>query len=339
MKELTPDTAVEADASRDILHVGPHALAQIGHLVDEGDFHRQEGVRRILRQLGGFQTGEEDRRLDQVEGSIQPPKHFPRPFAFRADHDPVRPHEVPDRTPLAEEFRVARHVEIQLRARMTHDLRDPTSGPDWNRRFGHDDRIPGQRPRDLLGCSVDVADIGMPVPAPGWGTDRDEHRFDASHSRGQIVAEAQPPRRDVVGDQPIQARLVDGNTPIPQRFELGCVRLDDRDLDSEICEAGAGNQSDIPTTDHCDSHSEIPFCATVIQHIWPERARLLLIRCVNIEPFRRKWPIFQITGVHEIDGPLRCIFTFLLQRFDRFQCRSARGQLGPAPHRLRLPVQ
>ena len=52
MQELPADAAVEADAAGDVLHVGADRLAEIGHLVDEGDLGREEGVGGVLDQLG-----------------------------------------------------------------------------------------------------------------------------------------------------------------------------------------------------------------------------------------------------------------------------------------------
>src|SRR5262249_48537961 len=37
MQELGADAVVEADAARDLLHIGAHLLAQVCDLVDEGD--------------------------------------------------------------------------------------------------------------------------------------------------------------------------------------------------------------------------------------------------------------------------------------------------------------
>ena len=53
MQELAPDAVVEADAAGDLLHVGADLLAEVGDLVDEGDLGGQEGVGRVLGQLGG----------------------------------------------------------------------------------------------------------------------------------------------------------------------------------------------------------------------------------------------------------------------------------------------
>ena len=71
MQELAADAAVEADAARHVVHVGADLLAEIGDLVDEGDLGREEGVGRVLDQLGGLEVGEDDRRLDQIERPVE----------------------------------------------------------------------------------------------------------------------------------------------------------------------------------------------------------------------------------------------------------------------------
>ena len=59
MQEFAADAAVQADAARDILDVGADLLAEIGHLVDEGDLGGEKGVGGIFDQFGGFAAGEE----------------------------------------------------------------------------------------------------------------------------------------------------------------------------------------------------------------------------------------------------------------------------------------
>src|SRR4030095_347155 len=67
MQELRPDAAVEPDAARHVVHVGADLVAQVRNLVDVRDLHRQEGVGGILDEFGGFEVGEQDRRLDQEQ--------------------------------------------------------------------------------------------------------------------------------------------------------------------------------------------------------------------------------------------------------------------------------
>ena len=53
VQELRADAVVEADAARDVLHVGADLLAEVGDLVDEGDLRREKGVGGVFDQLGG----------------------------------------------------------------------------------------------------------------------------------------------------------------------------------------------------------------------------------------------------------------------------------------------
>src|SRR5205807_1068207 len=52
---------------------GADGFAEIGHLVDEGNLCREKGVGRVFDQLGGFQRREHDRRLEQIERTVERP--------------------------------------------------------------------------------------------------------------------------------------------------------------------------------------------------------------------------------------------------------------------------
>ena len=71
MKEFAADPAVEPDAAGDVLDVGADRLAQIGHLVDEGDLGREKGIGRVFDQLGRSRR-EHERRLDEIERPVKP---------------------------------------------------------------------------------------------------------------------------------------------------------------------------------------------------------------------------------------------------------------------------
>ena len=62
VEEFRADAVVEADAARDVLHVGAGLLAQVGDLVDEGDLGGEEGVGGVLDELGRAPPGEQQRR-------------------------------------------------------------------------------------------------------------------------------------------------------------------------------------------------------------------------------------------------------------------------------------
>ena len=71
MEELAADAAVEADALGDVLHIGADLLAQIGDLVDEGDLGGKEAVGGVFGEFRRLDRGEDHRRLDQVERTIE----------------------------------------------------------------------------------------------------------------------------------------------------------------------------------------------------------------------------------------------------------------------------
>ena len=70
MQELRADAVVEADAARDLLHIGADALAEVGDLVDEGDLGGEERIGGVFDELGGAAAGVEDRRLVEVERAV-----------------------------------------------------------------------------------------------------------------------------------------------------------------------------------------------------------------------------------------------------------------------------
>ena len=89
MQEFGADAIVEADPARDVLDVGADRLAQVGHLVDEADLGREEGVGGIFGQLGRPPPGEQDRRLVEEQRPVDFAQYGARRFVLGADHDPV----------------------------------------------------------------------------------------------------------------------------------------------------------------------------------------------------------------------------------------------------------
>ena len=53
-EEGEADAAVVSDAPADVVDVGCRALAEVGHLVDEADFGREQGVGHVLGHFGAF---------------------------------------------------------------------------------------------------------------------------------------------------------------------------------------------------------------------------------------------------------------------------------------------
>ena len=71
MQELGADAVVEADAARDVLHVGADLLAEVRDLVDEGDLDGEEGVGGVFGQFGRAPRRDQQRRLIEVERPVE----------------------------------------------------------------------------------------------------------------------------------------------------------------------------------------------------------------------------------------------------------------------------
>ena len=109
MQELGADAVVHPDAAAHVLHIGADLLAQIGHLVDEGDLGREEGVGGVFDQLAGAPRGEQDRAFVEEQRAIDLAHHLAPIFVLGADDDAVGPLEVADRRAFAQEFGVGDH--------------------------------------------------------------------------------------------------------------------------------------------------------------------------------------------------------------------------------------
>ena len=75
-QEGKADAAVVADAAADLVDVGPRQLAQVGHLVDEADLRRQQGVGHVLGHLGAFGRHDQQRLVGPQVRGIQLGHHL-----------------------------------------------------------------------------------------------------------------------------------------------------------------------------------------------------------------------------------------------------------------------
>ncbi|KAF1853517.1 hypothetical protein Lal_00046477 [Lupinus albus] len=193
MEELRADAPVEADAARHLLHVRAHRLAQVGHLVDEGDLHREERVGGVFGQLGRATPGHEDRRGVEIERAVDLPHHRLGAGILGADDDPVRALEVADRRALTQEFGVRDHGEVGLRRGLADDALDLVARAHRHRRLGDDHRVARQRPGDLAGRVVDEGEVREAVaPAGGGPTAMNTASAPATASRRSVRNESRP---------------------------------------------------------------------------------------------------------------------------------------------------
>ena len=81
----------------------------------------------------------------------------------------------------------------------------------------------------------------------GNGQKDDLRAFDGG---GHVCREAEPSRRDVLGDEGGQARFVDRDDPSLEVPDLPFVRVHADDVQPELGEAGPRDQADITGTDY-----------------------------------------------------------------------------------------
>jgi hypothetical protein len=84
MQEFLPDPAIETNAARDVADIAADLLAEIGHLVDEGDLGREKGVGRVFDDLGRLAAGEDDGRLVQVKRPVERARSVSAPTTTRS---------------------------------------------------------------------------------------------------------------------------------------------------------------------------------------------------------------------------------------------------------------
>ncbi len=260
MQELATDAAIKADPAGHVVNVCADLLAQVCHFVDKGDLHREEGVGGIFGQFSGFDRGEYNGGLDQVQRAVEPAHHLPCSIRFRADDYAVGTHEVADGIALAQEFGIGRDVEIEVGAGQANYFLDVAASADRHGRLGDDDRIAGESFGDLLGGGIDICQVGMTVAAPCRCTDRDKHRLGAIDRGGEIAGEGQPASSDVVLHELFEAGFVNRHPPSDQRLQLLGFGFDNSDLGAELGETGAGDQADIAAANHGYTHVGCSLC-------------------------------------------------------------------------------
>ena len=254
VQELVADAPVHAHALGDVLHIRPHAFAQRGDFVDEGDLGRKEGVGGVFDHLGRLEPRVDDREIAQEKRAIDVAHHLAGPFRFHPHNHPVGAHEIVDRRAFAQEFGVGGHVEVRVRIGGQHRLGHLAVGADGDGGFGDDHGIAGERAADFGGGGHDIGEVGMAIAATGRRADGDKDRVGPRHRLGQIKGKGQPPGGDILGHEVFQTWLEDRHFARPQPVDLGGVLVNADDLMAEIRKADPRNQADIAGANHRNLH-------------------------------------------------------------------------------------
>ena len=119
----------------------------------------------------------------------------------------------------------------------------------FHRDYKGQDIVLPDDPTDLTdGTEVSLAVIQR------WCSHGEEDNLGGLHRAGQVGREAESSRLVVADDDIFQPRLVDGELPLLQSFDLRFVNVNANDLVTEIGETCSGNQTDIAGTNNSNFH-------------------------------------------------------------------------------------
>ncbi|MCY1172163.1 hypothetical protein D9M73_122940 [compost metagenome] len=262
MQEFGADPIIEADAARNVLNVCTDGLAQVRDLVYEGDLCREKRIRCIFDQLGRAAPGEQNRALVQIKRTIDIAHHLLGTRIVGADDDTIGAFEVSDRSTLAQELRIGHDRDRKVAGQFGQNFLDLIARADRNGRLGHHHQRAIDRRSDLPGGCENIAQIGMAIAAPRWGSNRNEDGICAGHRRLKVGGKRQTSCGDIGRHQNVEARFKDRHLARFQRGDLVGVFVDANHVMAEIGKARAGDKADIARANHRNSHDvSLTHCA------------------------------------------------------------------------------
>ena len=147
-------SVVEADAARDVHHVGVETLAKIGDLVDERYLHRQEHVRGVFDHLRTSPRSVDHLAAGALDRLVNIRHDRAGALVVDSNDHTIGLLEVLDRRALAEKFRIGYDSEAVARQAFLRNALDFVPGADRNRRLDDDDSEflddIGDRPRGVI---------------------------------------------------------------------------------------------------------------------------------------------------------------------------------------------
>ena len=206
--------------------VGTGGLAELGHRVDEGDLRGEERVGGVLHQLGGR----------EVDHDIGHPVHEDRGerrgelvgvgLAVDADDEAVGLEGVLHGEALAGELRAPREPHaVAGGCELDQPVAQPLGRADRHGRLAHDEARAGEQRPESLHRSVDVGHVGGVGVRTLWRPDGDEEDLAVLRGLRGGRREAQPTRREGVGEQGVETGLVERRLAPTERGDLGRVHV------------------------------------------------------------------------------------------------------------------
>jgi len=183
-----------------------------------------------------------------------------------ADDDPIRLHEIVDRSAFLEEFGIRRDgvadVDPSRRKRFGDRRAHAIGRADGNRRFVDDERPLLHPPPDVARSLEHVAHVGTAVFI-GRCTHGDELHGCVVDGGIDIGREMQPTCLNVAMDQRLEPGLVDRHAAALQELDLACIDIDAQHVVADFGETRPGDEPDVARTDHGDLHAGFPRLALI----------------------------------------------------------------------------
>src|SRR5260370_42634900 len=110
VQEALAYARVHAERFSQSTRVSAYYSADIGHRIDKGDFHSQEGIRRALCQLGGSEIRDYKRCPGVRKRAVDLTQNRFGGIAGGAYHDTIRHQRILDSTALTQELGVPNEI-------------------------------------------------------------------------------------------------------------------------------------------------------------------------------------------------------------------------------------
>ena len=190
--------------------------------------------------------------VDQTPVDLE--QNLLRVLRRHAEDESIRPQRVLDRLALPQEFRIPRDLETVLGRQVGEVSAQPLRRTHRHGGLADDQTLEVGVHRNGLHRAVDIPDVGGVRVRLLRRADADEvHRCAGRRLHGRIC-EAQSPRFEHLGEQILQARLVERWTAGGQRRDLRFIGVVSNDVVAEVSHARRVYSPQIPRTEDTDSH-------------------------------------------------------------------------------------
>ena len=257
VKELRTDAGIATDALSHHVHIGAYEFTEVCDVVHETDAGREHGVRGVLDHFCARDVRENHAEVVEHHRAVEAGHEFLRLFAFHANDNAVRLHEVRDGGAFLQEFWVAGHIEWNVHAALVEFFLDGRldllGGADRDCRLGHENGVLLDVLAKRAGHGEHILQVGGAVFV-GRRTHSAEYHFDIVKNAGEVGREFETAFALVPENHFVKTRFVYRNFTFLERFNLGLVHINASHVDAHFGKACAADKSYISCSDNRNIH-------------------------------------------------------------------------------------